>query len=83
VTLNGAILGLFDRQVGQSVLAEQALCTEVCRQEIAVAVQSALWRQASHVCRLHNVLQVYAEVAAKERGLSWGFGTTAAAARLT
>ena len=63
VTLDCTVFRLFDRQIRQSVLAEETLGAQIRRQEVTIAVQRAFRGQASHVGRLHNVLQVGTQVA--------------------
>ena len=44
--------------IASAVLTEQASRIHIRRQEIAVSGESALWREARHVCRLHDVVEV-------------------------
>lgn len=48
---------------GADVLTKQASCIHIRRQEVTIARESTFCSQARHVGGLHDVLQVFAQVA--------------------
>ena len=42
------------------VLTKQTPCIHVGGQEVAIAGQGALWREARHVCNFHDMLEIVA-----------------------
>lgn len=63
VALDRSLFSLLNRQVRQCVLAKQASCAQVGGEEVAVARERSIRRQACHIGRLHDVVKVDTEIA--------------------